>query len=191
MTAAVTTVGGDIDIMNTGDNLTLSELLACTGSCSDGTGDGAITLTTTNGDILAATPGTLDHVMGGTARLNSAFGIGAFDSVVRFVDMPTTGTPIQLFFSTEAFINAGSSNFDSTKSVFNVPEIVGVVAAAQAVGREDDEEVDWAAYDEDITVYEINNDGIQLPAEQQVDDEFAKLQIDDTFVPIAHNHGRR
>ena len=62
------------------------------------------------------------------------------------------------------------------------------LAAAQAAGLEQEEEVDWAAYDEDITLYEINNEGIQLPADQQLDDEFArKSGADETAVPIARN----
>jgi hypothetical protein len=196
MTAGVTTAGGNIDIMNNGNNLTLNELTACVGSCSTGADDGDITVTTTNGDILG-TPSMgnpvviMDHVSGGSATLTSAFGIGSLETAVRFVDMPTTGEPIELVFSTFAFIDAGDSPVNETENLFNIPTIASIVAAAQAAGREEDEEVDWAAYDEDITVYEINNDGIQLPADQQVDDEFAKLQIDDTVVPIAHNHGRR
>ena len=46
--------------------------------------------------------------------------------------------------------------------------------------------MDWAAYSEDITVYEINNEGVKLPDVEEVD-EFVKVEDEELSVPIASN----
>ena len=59
-------------------------------------------------------------------------------------------------------------------------------SAALAAAIREDSDVDWAAYSEDITVYEISNEGVQLPEQQQFD-EFSKLHEEEDLVPLASN----
>ena len=80
----------------------------------------------------------------------------------------------------QAFIDTRGSLFQVVAGdIGNVTELSGIgketAASAQAAALEEDTAVDWAAFSEDVTVYEVNNEGVQLPQDQQEDD-FAKLK---------------
>ena len=104
-----------------------------------------------------------------------------------------SGEPIFLEYS-------GSANVDSEVNIgvalsqnanleglnLSTVAVAGQVTADQAATQGDTEEVDWAAYSEDITLYEINNEGVQLPEQEEVDD-FAKIDTGEGAVPIARN----
>ena len=94
--------------------------------------------------------------------------------------MLTDVTRIFISFSGQAFINTNDSLFQVvTGNIGDVTELSGIgketAASAQAAALEEDTSVDWAAFSEDVTVYEVNNEGVQLPQDQQEDD-FAKLK---------------
>ena len=108
-------------------------------------------------------------------------------------DASDSGAPIFLEFSGTADID---SEFGIDVALSETANLGGLTlstvlsqsqaGADQAANQEDAEEVDWAAYSEDITLYEINNEGTKLPDQEEVD-EFAKIEGDEAAVPIAQN----
>ena len=98
------------------------------------------------------------------------------------------GAPIHLQAAFgDSYIDSGNRDFTSAGRVFDQSEGNRETAAsAQAAAQEDEEAVDWAAFSEDITVYEINNEGVQLPEEEE-EDEFVKIEDGGLNIPIARN----
>lgn len=137
-----------------------------------------------NGSILG-NPGE-SHISAVSASLSAAGDIGAPDpGRINFVGMDPSadagaGEEIALEFGGSAFVNEGLFNFtvsefsDASKVDAQGQASANVASADQAASQDEDEDVDWAAFSEEVTVYEINNDGVQLPQGQQTD-EFAKL----------------
>ena len=86
--------------------------------------------------------------------------------------------PIVLNYLTTAFISAGAAQVeDGGGSLFNLfDRSSSLLGESDAANREDPTDIDWAAYSEDISLYNINDEGVQLPEDQRLD-EFAMLQL--------------
>jgi len=178
--------GGDITYSNdddevpgAGGDITLGTLQACD-NCP--TGGGAIRVLA-DGNIVG-NPGA-SHVSAVSAWLSAGGDIGTETIGISFVGMDPSadagdGEEIGLNFGGAAFIDEGLFSFtvtdasDASKVSAQGQASANVASADQAAAQNDEEDVDWAAFSEDVTVYEINNDGVQLPEGQQTD-EFAKL----------------
>ena len=178
--------GGDIDYITTGagGDITLGTLITCA-DCGVAGSTGAVTITAI-GDILGQANQT--HVTAVTAWLNSGGDIGASITPIVFRKMGA-GTAIDLQFIGRAFIDSGdfgftASDLNSVSDVFAATR--ETAASAQAAAQEEEEEVNWAAYSQDITVYEINNEGVQLPEDEE-EDEFVRIKNEGVSVPIASN----
>jgi hypothetical protein len=184
--------GGDISYDNSagsGGDITLGTLQACDNCPTSG---GTIVITA-NGSILG-NPGE-SHISAVSASLSAAGDIGAPDpGRINFVGMDPSadagaGEEIALEFGGSAFVNEGLFNFtvsefsDASKVDAQGQASANVASADQAASQDDEEDVDWAAFSEEVTVYEINNDGVQLPQGQQTD-EFAKLHDEEQPVGI-------
>ena len=194
--------GADINYETTGSggDITLSTLRTCA-DCEVGGSTGAVTVTAL-GDILAQ-QGQTTHITSVSASLVATGSlaatddgnIGAANSVVIFRDMDPNGdagdgNPILLtfgglaFIDTEFGIGVGVGVEGEVGNISN--ELVGkseIAASNQAASQKDKEDVDWAAFSEEITVYEINNNGVQLPQTEEID-EFAKL-LDEALRDLA------
>ena len=106
---------------------------------------------------------------------------------------------INLEFVGDAYIDGGgalwtSPNPDGTVNVDKIADVndlafgeVESALAAQVASQQRRRLVHWAAYSEDVTVYEVNNEGVRLPRDQQ-DDDFVRLfepeEPDATPVPL-------
>ena len=193
--AVTSSNGGDISYMTTGSgsDITINQLDACVAANCGGS----------DGDIRIESGGSIfglagqDHISARSATLKTSLTGPAGDIgqdsedrslVIKFVGMDEngnaegSGTPIFLEYGGAAYIDAGPSTIRVTVSdlsdasrFFSIGQAnASVAASAQAAALEEGEDVDWAAYSEEVTVYEINNDGVQLPQDQRAD-EFAKL----------------
>ena len=174
----------------TGD-ITINRLNACV-AANCGASDGSI-FVDSGGSIFGVA--NEDHITAQSAYLKASLLDPAGDIgqdspdgslSIAFVGMDPNGNaegsgdPIFLEFGGSAFINEGLFDF-SVSALSNAANVAArgqasasVAASAQAAALDEGEDVDWAAFSEEITVYEINNDGVQLPQDQQTD-EFAKL----------------
>ncbi|MDH3352059.1 MAG: autotransporter adhesin family protein, partial [Gammaproteobacteria bacterium] len=178
--------GGDIDYLTTGSgDITLGTLQTCP-NCNAGGATGNVTVTAA-GNIFGQ-PGQ-PHITAVNAVLSSAGDIGTPTNEIVFANMPVSGTVIDLIFVGKAYIDSGAFGFSASDLSAVSDAFAGTresAASAQAAAQEDEEEVDWAAYSEDITVYEINNEGVKLPDVEEVD-EFVKVEDEELSVPIASN----
>ena len=171
--------GGDIGYTANGGDVTIGTLSTCADDdCTDVADTGAVTIIASN-DILGQAGQV--HVTAVSASLTSNGGIGQNPleggTEIEFNGMPTVGTPITLLFNAPtAYINTNLSGFTATGGnvIDSFSTVLGAVAESQAAGQGDEEDVDWAAFSEEVTVYEINNNGVQLPQTEEID-EFAKL----------------
>ena len=97
--------------------------------------------------------------------------------------LPNGEAPIQLRFGGDSFIVAGQTpvnaigldRFGISRFIDISKKSASALAASDAAAREDSTDIDWAAYSEDISLYAINNEGVQLPEDQRLD-EFAMLK---------------
>jgi len=197
-TAATESNGGDINYETTGagGDVTLGLLRACA-DCELAGSTGAVTVTAVGSILGQPRQGDGAHITAVSALLVSGGGIGADPdqggTQIVFKDMSLEGdakegAPIHLEAPGIAYIDSGQREFTSSGRVFD--QSAGsreTAASAQAAALEEEEEVDWAAYSEDITVYEINNEGVQLP-EVEEEDEFVKVEDEGVNVPIASNN---
>ena len=198
-TAETSTSGGDITYRTTGEgnDITLGLLKTCE-DCNVAGETGAI-LVEAGGDILGQPrQGDQPHITGVTAFLRSGGQIGSdpeqggqqvvFDNMAEDSDANPEDdevAPIHLEAPNDSFVNTNFFFVTSSGRIFNQSEGDRATAAsAQAAALEEEEDVDWAAYSEDITVYEINNEGIQLPDAGEVD-EFVMIEDDGNVVPAA------
>ena len=180
MNAASTTNsnGGDIVYDTTGGigggDITIATLRACGAVCPEG---GSVRISA-DGSILGVLG--LPHISATSAALIAAGDIGAADNRIKFDSLDPNadaggGQEILLQFEGAAYISEGDFNFSANRPVdADRSQTSKVLASVQAAAQEDDDDVDWAAYSEEVTLYEINNDGVKLPQDQQAD-EFAKL----------------
>jgi hypothetical protein len=198
-TAQTSSNGGDITYSTTGasgGDITLGLLSTCA-DCDIAGSTGAITITAIGSILGQPRLGDEPHITGVTALLTSGGQIGSNPdsggTQIVFRNMSQTGdagdgAPIALEAPGDAFIDSGNRDFTSTGRVFD--QSAGdreTAASAQAAALEEEEDVDWAAYSEDITVYEINNEGVQLP-EVEEEDEFVNVEDEGVNVPIASNN---
>ena len=173
--------GGDITYSSdaAGGDVTIGSLRTCAGTeCTSGD-TGVVSVFSENGDVLGNTNPV--HITAATAVIDADGNIGvSLSNPLVFEGMLADVTRITISFSGEAFIDTRGSLFQVTSgSIGDVTEVTGIsretAASAQAAALEEDTSVDWAAFSEDVTVYEVNNEGVQLPQDQQEDD-FAKLK---------------
>jgi hypothetical protein len=186
--------GGDISYVTSGagSDITINQLSACV-AANCVASDGSITID--SGGSIFGLAGQ-DHINAEWAVLrasliNPAGDIGQ-DSAdaslfIKFVGMDPngdaegSGAPIFLEFGGQAFIDEGPFDFvvsdlsDASNVAAKGQASAAAASAAQAAALDDDGDVDWAAFSEEITIYEVNSDGVQLPQDQQID-EFARLQ---------------
>ena len=194
--------GGDITYETTGTDadITLATLRTCD-DCSAPGSTGDVVVRTSDGDILGYQKPNQDdaHITAASASLIAGGNIGTSEILIKLRkmnpqgDASDSGKPIFLEFS-------GTANVDSEINIgvavseisnlaglnLSVLAVAGQVTADQAATQEDEKEVDWAAYSEDITLYEINNEGVQLPEQEEVD-EFVRIDSDQGATPIAQN----
>ncbi|MDJ0908260.1 MAG: filamentous hemagglutinin N-terminal domain-containing protein [Woeseiaceae bacterium] len=184
--------GGNIDYSTTGTggDIVVGSLRTCRNAACEGDSPGpadtgVVTITTSNGDILSAQPGTV-NVTSDTAVLTAEGDIGAPDNRFTFDGMLIDVERITLNFSGTAFVDSRGILF-ATNNFAGLDDISDArretAASAQAAALDEDTSVDWAAYSEDITVYEINNEGVNQPQAEE-DDEFANLKGDEAEAPI-------
>ena len=136
------------------------------------------------GNILATGSGT--QFVGGPlsqAVLQAGNSIGIQVDPVEFAGfssqlLPGRGAPIVLIYPASAFINtlSGALVDDQGGRAINSFSVQSaVLGQSDAASREDATDIDWAAYSKDIRLYSINNEGVQQPEDQRLD-EFVQWQ---------------
>jgi hypothetical protein len=172
--------GGNIEYI-AGDDVTLGTLAACDNCAAGG---GSVWVESQNGSILG-NPGE-PHISAVSAWLSADGNIGSETTPIKFDDMDPNGDAgdgeeISLDFGGTAIIDEGLFSFtvtegsDASAVIAQGQASKNIASSDQAASVKEEDDVDWAAFSEDVTVYEINNDGVQLPQDQQTD-EFAKLR---------------
>jgi len=183
--------GGDITYSGGGGDVTIGTLTTCVGLPCTAVDSGVVSVSSTNGDILGN--GNDVHITADTAELYSDGDIGSDPNAggtrVVFNGMLRDDVRISLDFAGTAYVDTRGAKLESTNdNVNDLAELqITTIATEQAASQARRKSVDWAAYSEDVTVYEVNNEGVQLPQDQQVDD-FARLiepkESDATPVPL-------
>ncbi len=182
-----TSNGGNIAYSSTGTggDITVGSLRTCVAVVCVAGDTGEVSITTTNGDILSAQSGTV-NVTSDTAVLTADGDIGTAGNRFVFDGMLIDFERITLNFSGQAFVDSRGILFE-TNNFAGVDDISDArretAASAQAAALDEDTSVDWAAYSEDITVYEINNEGVNQPQAEE-DDEFANLNDESAEAPV-------
>jgi hypothetical protein len=145
-------------------------------------------LTATGGDALIGATGLGEAVLNGSdtsqATLTTTGTIGAGDNgPIVFNDfakqvLDNGEQPIILEFNLfAAVVTNGSPVENVLGGELTDPgaEAIAAGIAADQANRQDSTDVDWAAYSEEIELFAINVDGVQLPEDQRLD-EFSQLR---------------
>jgi hypothetical protein len=199
--------GGDITYETTGTDadITLANVRTCD-DCSAAGSTGDVIIRAADGSILGYAIANQDdaHITGYSVSLIAGEDIGTEQVLIKLRrinaqgNASNSGEPIflewfgSLFLDNEFGIGIAISDLTSLdlaalQNATITTQLSATQANAdQAATQGDIEEVDWAAYSEDITLYEINNEGVQLPEQEEVDD-FAKIDTGEGAVPIARN----
>ena len=152
------------------------------------TTDGDFFLTATGGDALIGATGLGEAILTGSdtsqALLTTTGTIGAGENgPIGFVGfakqaLPNGELPIILEFNLFASVVTNGSPVENVLGgTVSDPGAEAIAAGVQAdaANREDSTDIDWAAYSEEIELYAINVDGVQLPEDQRLD-EFSQLR---------------
>jgi hypothetical protein len=186
MTASVVNDNGNIVIDNSigksdGD-LTLG--LVQSGQNLTITSDGSIFRTQNSSSIGIVGSSTSQAIV--TAGTNADDDVGTSAIPLAFVNfasqnLPNGEAPIIITAGGFAYVAPGLSPVDITAGLgfelanSAINSAVAELTAADAAGREDSTDIDWAAYSKDIQLYAINNEGVQLPENMRLD-EFVMLK---------------
>ena len=171
---AITNAGsGQITYITPGGNFVTGQLVT----------SGNFDIQANTGNIVSAAP--VVNFAGSAssqAVLTAGTSIGSAGLPIAFSGfsnqlLATGEFPIVLNYQVAAFISGSGAQVDDRGgNLVNVfDRSSALLGESDAANREDSTDIDWAAYSEEIRLYAINDEGVQLPEDQRLD-EFAMLK---------------